>query len=218
MAPRLEPRADRPGRLADPALDDVEDVPAVIGEDAAARDRGVEPPVAVLVAARCRRPRPERLPHNARDAADPSLTDELARPAHDRRVVPVVDGVEHAPLGGGEAGERRELAGRAHERLLAEHVQTPLERRPDQRRVARRRRADVHEVEGGLGQERLGAGAPGGARHVRLEEGALGRARVRHRDDLDVAPATPAGHVAVDGDVAEADDRAPQHPTGARAP
>src|SRR5204862_145278 len=57
VAPRLEPRADRPGRLADPALDDVEDVPAVIGEDAAARDRGVEPPVAVLVAARRRRPR-----------------------------------------------------------------------------------------------------------------------------------------------------------------
>src|SRR5438132_1032869 len=55
VPPRLEVRAHRPRSLPDPALDDVEDVPAGIGQDAAASDLRIEPPVLPAAAARDRR-------------------------------------------------------------------------------------------------------------------------------------------------------------------
>ena len=48
VPPRLEPRADADRPRADPGRHDVEDVPAVVGEDAATRHRGIHPPVASL--------------------------------------------------------------------------------------------------------------------------------------------------------------------------
>ena len=118
VPPRLEPRADRGRRLAHPATNHVEHVPAVIGQDAAARERGIEPPVAALPVAHGRRLRPQCLPDHTAYFADGALGEQLGRPLDDRRVVPVVDGVQDAPAVTGESRERRQLFGRDHERLL----------------------------------------------------------------------------------------------------
>ena len=77
--------------------------------------------------------------------------------------------------------------------------------------MAARRRADVDEVKLFARQqivdrvEPLAVGAGG-------EKGVPARlSGVSRSDDPDIFPGAPAGHVAVGGDIAKADERAPQH-------
>ena len=77
--------------------------------------------------------------------------------------------------------------------------------------MARRRRADVREVDRCLGQQLLDGVVPAGPRQPRCALGPPSRQGVGRRDDLDVAAAQPAGHMSVQGDVAETDDRSPKH-------
>ena len=60
--------------------------------------------------------------------------------------------------------DETELIGRPHQGLLAEHVQAALERGPDQSRVARRRSADVDEVEPRVREEGFGGVEPSSPR------------------------------------------------------
>jgi len=216
VSPPLEPGAHRHRRLADPALDDVEHVPSVIGEDAAAGDRRIDSPVPATLVTGQSGARAQGVPDHVLDPADPPLADQLRRAPHDRRVVPVVDGVEHATGLFRQTRQRRQILGRADQRLFAEHVTAALEGLPDQRRVAARRRADVDEIHGGLGEELGRRRVPARRGGMGRDERVLLRPRVGDRDDLDVTAAVPAGQVPVEGDVAQADDRAALHPIGAR--
>ena len=119
----------------------------MIGQHATAGERGIEPPVDATLISHRRRLGPERLPAHAAHLADRALREQFGRALDDRRVVPVVNGVEHAPALAGQRRQRRQLFGRDDERLLAEHVPTRAEGGRHQRAVAGGRRADVHEVE-----------------------------------------------------------------------
>src|SRR2546422_10589897 len=91
--------------------------------------------------------RPKRLPHDPRDRSDRSLLHELHRPFDDRRVMPVVNGVDDAASRLGETAHPGQVVRADDEGLLAEHVKPALERAAHQGAVARGRRADVDEVE-----------------------------------------------------------------------
>ena len=114
--------------------------------------------------------------------------------------------MEHASRRPDQLGHETELIGRPHQGLLAEHVHAALERGPDESRVARRRRADVDEVEPRVGEEGFGGVVPARPGQALGADRALGGAHVADGDDLDVRPLEPAGQVAVDRHVAETDD------------
>ena len=140
----------------------------------------------------------------------PARTSSVTRRER-RRPEPVVHGAERPVLLRGERGQAAELLGREHQRLLAEHVERALERGASERRVRRRRRADVDEVElGSLRQELLGAVVPAGVRDgsrrgARGVPGARPRRPRSRRRSL-----APARQVAADRDVADPDQRALQ--------
>ncbi len=103
---------------------------------------------------------------------------------------------ERSLLSRGERRERVKLGARQHERLLAEDVERPFERPPDQRGVRRGRRRDVHEVECLLLVELLRRAVEPRFGQRRVNGGLGLGARIRRGDDGDVAPLPPAGNVA----------------------
>src|SRR2546430_17549034 len=78
-----------------PAADDVEDVPAVIGQHATAGERGIEPPVDATLISHRRRFGPERLPAHAAHLADRALRQHVGRALDDRPVLAVLNGLLH---------------------------------------------------------------------------------------------------------------------------
>src|SRR5207244_4779583 len=71
VSPALEPGAHRHRRRADPALDDVEHVPSVIGEDAAASDGRIDAPVAGTLVPGQRGTRAQGVPDPSLDPTGP---------------------------------------------------------------------------------------------------------------------------------------------------
>ena len=140
----------------DPSLDDVEGVPAVVGQDATARDGRFEAPVLRRRVARRSGAGPQGVPDDPRELADLAPPEELPDLSDDGRVLPVVDALKDATARGRKLRQRAHLVDRTDQGFLAQNVQASPKRAPDQRRVARRRRADVDEVDGGVGQQLVG--------------------------------------------------------------
>ena len=153
VTPPLQGRADRGGLLAQPSAEDVEHVPAVVAQHAAARHLRVHAPVRAMLVPGRGRAEAERLPRDVLHRTDGAGGEEPGGARDDRGVMPVVHGVEDAIAPGGRRGEDGQRRRRQHQGLLAQHVQAALEGGRDDPRVARRRRADVDEVERLGGQE-----------------------------------------------------------------
>ena len=212
---RVSSRAADGSRRARPARDAIERVPAVIEQDAAAGElagstRQFAAPAVLTATAGCIRSVRQRTDRTAPIA--PSSTNAeilLADRALSSQLCTVWS---DAP---GARGGRLAADGVLHpcdQRLLAEHMQSRIQRPLDQRRVAARRRADIDEVEP-LARDRssstLSNHRPSGqaARNAsRRDGGGVGRG-----DDLDIVARPPPGRMPVGRDIAEADERAPQH-------
>ncbi len=125
----------------------------MVGQDAAARDGRLEAPVLGRRVAGRSGAGPQGAPDDPRDLADLAPPEELPDLSDDGRVLPVVDALQDPPARGRKLRERAHLVDRTDQGFFAQHVQASPERAPDQRRVARRWRADVDEVDGGVGQQ-----------------------------------------------------------------
>src|ERR1043165_4976240 len=81
----------------------------------------------------------------------------------------------------------------------------------DQRCVTRRWRADVHEVERFIGEQRLDAVVPSPVRTGCPKYIPASSKRIGCGHDPDILARSPAGQMPFLGNVAESDKRAPQH-------
>jgi hypothetical protein len=86
-------------------------MPAVVGQDPAAGDGRIQAPVDAGRIAGRRRAHTQSLPGYPSHRADGVVPDELGRPPHDRRVVPVVDRVQDPAALGGQPADHVELGG-----------------------------------------------------------------------------------------------------------
>ena len=207
----LEPRRDA-HRNAGPAGDAIERMPAVIEQNAAARELRIDAPV--CDARRRdggRRLGPERRPTDRADGADRALVDERRDLLADWRAKPIVNRMEDAPRARGGRREARSVVYAGDQGFLAQHMEPRVERASDDLRMVARRRADIDEIELFAHQEivdRLEPPAVGARVEERLPPG---RGGVGRSDDPDIVAGTPAGHVPIGRDIAEADEPAPQH-------
>ena len=153
-AARFEPRRNAV-RNAGPARDAIERVPAVIEQDAAARQPRIDAPV------RDARPRSPRsragfsASASGRIATAPiapsSISAEILRQIGASSQLCTVWTTR--PARAAAAATRFCVLDARDQRLLAQHVKARVERPFDQRRMAARRRADIDEIELFAGQQ-----------------------------------------------------------------
>ncbi len=124
----------------------IERMPAVIDHDPAAGVRGIEPPGAAVsgVARRCGA---DRLESDVRDRTDVAATEGALGRAKDGSVLPVVGREDDGARGARGAADAAAFLPLGREGLLAQHVHVLGEGLEDDRRVARRRRRHVDEIE-----------------------------------------------------------------------
>src|SRR5581483_10114280 len=131
--------------LAAQPMHQVEDVPAMIDQDAAALMR-VEAPLFDLTGT-AGRSGTQPFKGQMRYLADPSGGDSLMGAAVDRRMFPVMHTHQHAARICGLAPELRQGCEIETERLFDQHMDALLQGRPDRRGVMDRRTRDIDEVE-----------------------------------------------------------------------
>ncbi len=157
---------------------------------------------------------PQRVPAHRDDVADLARVDQLGDLQANRRRQPVVHGVDHPLRPPGRRGDGGGVEGGDGQRLLAQHVHPGRQGPVDHRQVARRRRAEVDEVQRLGGQELVQGLVAAGAGEGRFEGAALLRHRLGRRHDAHVAPRAPARRMAVGRHVAIADEGASERRAG----
>src|SRR5262249_46492254 len=121
------------------------------------------------------------------------------------------NGMDHPARLVRECGDAIQLVTADDERLLTEDVQAALERLTHQRTMARRRRADVDEVEAFAREQVPRRLVPARPRQRRGGKWSARGIRIVGGDDRDIATPSPGGDVDLTADVSETDDGSAQH-------
>ena len=199
-------------RLAQDRAELVEDVGAVIDEDAAPRARALRAPGRRPVGAPGVGLGAAHLVIGEMDASDPGQ--QRAHGAPVRGIVVLVAGLENDTGRAHRLRDRLRLRERGRQRLLTQDVHAPAGRLLDEKAMAVRGRADVREVERLVVEQVLGLGIPRRGREERPRGVEVGPGEIGNGDDLDLLPqprvAGPLRAVAAQRDVARAEQRSPQ--------
>ncbi len=138
---------DGRGVRGEPVKGQVEGVAPVVHGDAAAGVAPLAPPVGPPLGDAAGVRVAEGVQRDERDLPDRAGGEDAAHGLHDRRVLVVVAGEEHALRPAGVVEQALGLLHGRRERLLAEHVQAAIEGGVRDRGVVAGRRGDVDEVE-----------------------------------------------------------------------
>jgi hypothetical protein len=122
-----------------------------------------------------------------------------------------MDGMQDAPAVGLRASDQSQLIEGEHEGLLAQHMESPVEGHPAERCVGSRRRADIKEVKGFGGEQRLDLSVESGIWKMPpgLDETLL--QGISGGNDLSLLASFPSRQMSIDRYIPQADDGASQH-------